>query len=256
MGKGSTLILALIVFVSFSLIASAFGGEGGAGIDFEITTDFFSKYVWRGQLLDVDPVFQTGLNASFKGLNAAIWGSLELTNINDNGGEFTEFDYSLDYSGDFPGINGLGYSVGVIYYDFPNTDFSGTTEVYWGFSLDVPFSPSVTVYHDVDEVEGSYVSLTFGHSIEKILDITPNLPVGMDISASLGWGSSSYNKSYWGVDSSKMQDLTLSVSFPLGPGGWTITPSLNYVTLLSGSIRDNAADSDIFFAGVGLSKSF
>ena len=71
--------------------------------------------------------------------------------------------------------------------------------------------------------------------------------------------SESYNKYYWGTDQSKMQDLSFSVSFPVEVVGWTVAPSLNYVTLLSDDIRSTDAystDSDYFFAGVSISKSF
>ena len=56
-----------------------------------------------------------------------------------------------------------------------------------------------------------------------------------------------------------MQDFSLSVSFPMEVAGWTVAPSLNYVTLLSDDIRDTdtyGTDSDYFFCGVSLSKSF
>ena len=108
------------------------------GIELELTGDYLSKYIWRGQNLDDDNVFQTGLSAGYGGLTMSIWGSLELTNINGNNNELTEVDYSLDYSGDFPGLSGVGYSVGLIYYDFPNTQAKDTTEVYWGLSFDLP----------------------------------------------------------------------------------------------------------------------
>jgi hypothetical protein len=243
-----TVFTALVYSGSLNLAAE--------GIDLEVTADYFSKYVWRGQNLDDESVFQPSFSASYKGLTASIWGNFEMTSANGNSGEFTEIDYSIDYSGTFLGIKGVGYSVGMIYYDFPSTDFEGTSEVYWGFSFDLPLTPSITVYHDVDEVDGSYVLLGFGHSIERIAELNSDLPVGVEIGAGLGWGSSSYNKSYWGVDGSKMQDLTLSVGFPMDMGGWTATPSVNYVTLLNGTIRDKVADDDMFFAGVSLSKSF
>ncbi len=228
-------------------------------VGFELTSDYFGKYIWRGQNLSDDPVFQPGLSISYGNLTAGIWGNMDLTNINGNSGDFSEMDYSLDYSSTFPGIEGVGYSVGVIYYDFPGTTTKDTTEVYWGLNFDLPLSPSITVYHDVDEAEGSYVSLAFGHSIERIAELGPDIPVGMEIGTSLGWGSGSYNKYYWGTDQSKLQDLTLSVSFPMEIGGWTVAPSLNYVTLLSDDIRDTdvyGTDSDFFFAGISLSKSF
>jgi hypothetical protein len=228
-------------------------------IDFEITADFFSKYIWRGQNYNDDPVFQPSISANYGGLTAVIWGSFDTTNYTGNSGDFYELDYSLDYSAAMPGIEGVGYSVGVIYYDYPGSTIKDTTELYWGFNFDLPLSPSITAYHDVDEAEGSYVSLAFGHSIEKVVELGPDLPVGMEIGASLGWGSGSYNKYYWGTDQSKMQDLTLSVSFPMEIAGWTLAPSLNYITLLSDDIRAtdiNRNESDYFFAGISLSKSF
>jgi hypothetical protein len=254
----------LMTIVVLSLVGPAQAEEKQDGIGFGITADFFSKYILRGQNLDDDPVFQSSISASYGNLTAAIWGNLELTNINDKSGDFSELDYSLDYSSDMPGMEGVGYSVGVIYYDFPGCTADGircpdTTEVYWGLNFDLPLSPSIMVLHDVDEAEGSYVSFALAHSIEKVLELSPDLPVGLDIGASLGWGSGSYNKYYWGTDQSKLNDLALSVSFPLEIAGWTVAPSLNYVTLVSDDIRDTDAygtDSDFFYAGVSLSTSF
>lgn len=243
-----------IAFIT--LVCSSSLSLATESMEFEITADYFSKYVWRGQNLDDESVFQPGFSASYMGFTASIWGNLEMTSANGNSGEFTEVDYSVDYSGNFPGIESLGYSVGFIYYDFPNTNFEDTTEIYWGLSLDLPFSPSITVYHDVDEVEGTYFSVAFEHSVEKIVELNPDLPVGLDIGLSFGFGSSSYNKAYWGVNNGEMQDLAISVGFPMDIGGWTAVPSVNYVTLLSGDIRSSAADDDMFFAGVSLSKSF
>ena len=230
-----------------------------AGTDLQVAADFFSKCIWRGQNLDDDPVLQPSIGAGYGGFTATIWGNLELTNINCNSSDLFEIDYSLDYSAAVPGIEGIGYSLGVIYYDFPGTATPDTTEIYWGLSFDLPLSPSVTIYHDVDEAEGSYVSLAVGHSTEKIVELGPDVPVGAEISASLGWASASYNKYYWGTDQIKLNDLALSVSFPVALGDWTLTPSLNYVTLVSDDIRDTDAygtDSDFFVAGVGFSKNF
>lgn len=248
--------------IVIGLIVLTFGsGEASAEdeIDFEVTADLFGKYIWRGQNLNDDPVFQPGVTAAYGNLTGGIWGSLELTNINGNSGDFSELEYWLDYSGAIPGIEGVGYSFGVIYYDFPGTATPDTTELYWALSFDLPLNPSITVYHDADEAEGSYVSLAVGHSIENIVKLGPDVPVGAEISASLGWASGSYNEYYWGTDQSKLNDLVLSVSFPVASGDWTLTPSLNYVTLLSDDMRDTDAygtDSDFFFAGVRVSKRF
>lgn len=257
-GKKTTLVLAVAVL--FICCGSASAEAEKETLGFAFSADYFGKYVWRGQNLNDDPVFQPSISVSYGDLTATIWGSFDLSNYTGNSSDFYELDYSLDYSGSLPGFEGVGYSIGVIYYDFPGSTIKDTTELYWGFVFDLPLSPSITVYHDVDESEGSYVSLGFGHSIDKIAELSPDLPIGMEISVSLGWGSGSYNKYYWGTDQSKMQDLTLAVSFPMEiGGGWTLAPSLNYVTLLSDDIRAtdiNRSESDYFFAGVSLSKSF
>ena len=228
-------------------------------ISFDVSADYFGKYIWRGQNLNDDPVFQPGASLGWNGFTAAWWASMDTTKINGNNGEFTEHDWSLDYSGDAPFVDGVGFSVGVINYYCSSVE--DTTEVYWGFGFDLPLSPTVTVYHDVDDIKGTYASFGIGHSIEKIAELTPDIPIGMEIGASLGWGSASYNKGYWGtaIDSDKLNDLALSLAFPVEIGGLTVTPSLNYVTLVNGSIRktdtfDKA--SDYFFAGIGISKSF
>jgi hypothetical protein len=228
-------------------------------VSFEFTSDFNGKYIWRGQNLDDDPVFQPGLSASYKGLTASIWGNLELTNINGNSGDFSELDYTLDYSGVVPGAEDIGFSIGAIYYDFPGTTVPSTTELYWGFSLDTTLSPSITFYHDIDEADGLYASLAVTHSIEKLIELGPDVPVGMEIGASLGWGDSSYDKYYWGLSDSKTNDLVLSACFPFEIGGWTVNPSLNYVTLISDDIRSTNAygsDSDFFYVGIGVYKGF
>lgn len=219
------------------------------------SADISSKYVWRGQNLVDDWVLQPGAYISHKGLTASFWGNLDLTDENGYEGEFSEIDLTLDYSGQVPGIDLLSYSLGFINYDFPvNEGADDTWEIYWGFGLDVPASPSVTVYHDVDEVEGTYVSFGIGHSIENITDFG----MGVDLSASIGWGSSSYNRTYWGPDKSEMNDLALSAAFPFEVAGFAITPSVNYITIVGDDIRapNTYGQNDMWVVGVGFSKEF
>jgi len=222
------------------------------------STDLFSKYVWRGQNLVDDWVLQPGASVGYKNLTASVWGNLDLTDENSYKSEFSEIDLALDYSGQFAGSDILSYSVGVINYDFPASDGDDTWEVYWGFGLDVPASPSVTVYHDVDEANGTYISFGIGHSFENVVDLGSGTGIGIDLSAGIGWGSGGYNEFYWGPDKSAMNDLVLSAAFPFEVAGFTVTPSVNYVTLMSDEIRSPNAygSNDTWFAGVGLSKEF
>lgn len=223
------------------------------------TADIFSKYVWRGQNLVDDWVLQPGASIGYKNLTASVWGNLDLTDENGYKGELSEIDFALGYSGQVPGVDILCYSLGVINYDFPvSGGCNDTWEVYWGFGLDVLASPSVTVYHDVDEAKGTYISFGVGHSFENVVELGSDTGLGVDLSAGIGWGSNSYNKFYWGPDKSAMNDLMLSAAFPFEVAGLVITPSVNYVTLMSDDIRSPNAygKNDIWFAGVGFSKEF
>ena len=248
--------LSIVIAVAMSYAGAVFAQDK---VDFELTADFFGKYIWRGQNLDDDPVFQPGLSAGFQNLTASIWGNLELTNINSSSGDFSEVDYSLDYSAPLPGFEKIGYSVGVVYYDFPGTADPQTTELYWGLNFDLPLAPYFTFYHDVDEADGTYFTVGISHTIEIVAELPTGFPVGMEISAGMGWASASYNKYYWGVDQGKLNDFVLSVAFPFEVAGFGVAPSLSYVTLLSDDIRDCdtcGTDSDFFLAGISLSKSF
>jgi hypothetical protein len=248
-----------VVFSLVLLFGAAEASCSDQGLGFEVTADYLGKYIWRGQNLVDDPVFQTALSANYKALTASIWGNLETTNINGNSGDFSELDYCLDYSSDVPGVTDLGYSIGFIYYDFPGTDVKDTTELYGGLNFDTVLHPAVTLYHDVDEADGSYVTVSVGHSIERIAELTPQIPIAMELSVGLGWGSGSYDKYYWGTDQSKLNDLVFSARFPIDVSGWQVTPSLTYVTLVSDDIRDTDAygtDSDFFFVSIGISKRF
>lgn len=222
---------------------------------------FNSKYVWRGQLLNDDFVFQPSAGIGYGGLTASLWGNLDLTDYHDNSGEFTEYDWTVGYADTVPGVDCLKYSIGAIYYYFPSvSNDADTVEIYAGLGLDMPLSPTVTVYRDVDEIDGTYVAFSLSHSIEELFEIAPGMPVGMTVLASLGWGDESYNEGYWGgLSESALQDLTLGVGFPVAIGGWTVTPSANYVMLLDSDVRESdvySRSSDYFFTGVTLSTSF
>jgi hypothetical protein len=219
------------------------------------SADVMSKYVWRGQDLVDGWVLQPGAYVSYNDVTASFWGNLDMTDENGNNGEFSEIDLTLDYSSQVPGVDMLSYSLGFINYDFPiHGGADPTWEIYWGFGLDVPASPTVTVYHDVDEVDGTYASFSIGHSIENLND----LGMGVDLGASIGWGSSNYNKAYWGPSKSQLNDLVLSAAFPFEAAGFTITPSVNYITLVGDDIREPNAygQNDMWVAGIGFSKEF
>lgn len=225
-----------------------------------VAADYFSKYIWRGQNIDDKSVLQPAMSASAYGFTGSIWGNMDLTNKSqtapDNAWEFSEFDYALDYSGKIPDVNWLNFSVGTIYYRFPNTSFEPTTEIYGGMNLDMPLSPSFKWYRDVDEIKGSYFQLGLGHTFEKLAVWSEKCYCGLQLGVSVGWANSAYNNGYFGVEGGKFNDLTLSAGLPVCIGSWTVRPSVNYSTMLSDPIRQATDKSDNLWCGVGLSTSF
>ena len=110
-----------------------------------LTTD----YRFRGYSQTTsDPAVQGGFDYSHEsGFYAGIWGS----NVEFAGS--LELDYYAGYAGDV--TEGLGFDVGVIYYDYPGGDLGGVdpefTEVYGGLSGDVgPVSLSGTISYSND----------------------------------------------------------------------------------------------------------
>ncbi len=243
------MVVAVAMIVSFASVSRAFDVE----IAGDASVSYMGKYVWRGQLLNDDPVVQTSVGFQVGKLYLNLWGNMDTTEYNGNSGEFNEVDFTIDYSDQITEF--LGFSIGAIRYDFPNTDFDATTEIYAGLNLDTFLSPSVTIYYDIDDYEGIYLSFGIGHS----LAITETL--ALDLGASMGWGNKKYNEGYWpsADGGSSLQDLTLTIALPIAMGNWTLTPSLNYVTLMDSDIRDAddfATESDYFYAGIGLSLTF
>jgi hypothetical protein len=225
-----------------------------------VSAGYFSKYIWRGQNVNDTSVFQPSVSVSAYGFTGSIWANIDLTNDSQfapkNAGEFSEIDYTLDYSHAIPGASKVGVSLGVIHYIFPNTPSPSTTEIYGGLSLAVPLSPKITWYRDVDLIDGSYIQLTAGHSFEKIAEWNSDYYIGLSVNGSLAWAGSGYNRGYFGIEKTKFNDFTFSIGVPFNLKHLSITPSLNVSAMLDKQIGDATYERNNVWFGVGLSKSF
>jgi hypothetical protein len=253
--------LSIFGLVMSLILVSGVSAADEQAVNFGLSADYYSKYIWRGQNINDKSVFQPAISASVYGFTGSIWGNLDLTNRSktapDNAGEFSEFDWTLDYTSTIPGIDWLTGSVGAIYYKFPNTPFEPTTEVYAGLSLnDVPLSPSFKWYRDVDEIKGSYFQFGVGQFFEKIYVMNEKCYCGLQLGASYGWANSAYNNGYFGVDGGHSNDLTLSAGLCTQVYSWMVKPSINYSAMLSNPLQEATDKSDNVWVGVGVSTSF
>jgi len=178
----------------------------------------FSQYMWRGMQASSSASVQGDLGVDTgMGLSANVWFAAPLGNT-ATGGNTTEFDFTVDYSGE---IGDLGYSLGFIYYSYLNGAAANTGEAYIGLG----YGPiSVTYYNAVLANAGgwqkdAYVDVGLGHSIG-----------GFDMGANFGFYLPSTDvanptafpttkKELGHVDLSLSKDVALSE-------GVTMTPSL------------------------------
>jgi len=253
MGKMKISVSALYLLVCHTMSV-----PGYAKIDYTLSADFLGKYVWRGQNINNKSVFQPSGSLNNYGFTVSIWGNQDCTSVNSHSGNFTEFDYTLDYTHAIPGIDGLSGSAGVIYYTFPHTKSPATTEVYGSLSLtNVPLTPSIKIYRDVDEFMGTYYQFGIGRTFEKVAIWSKKCYCGLALGASVGYGDDTYNKGYFTtVKNGGFNDLILTAGLPVCFDAWMVKPNINFSTMLSDSVRSATNKSDNLWAGVSISISF
>ena len=221
---------------------------------FSIDAAYNSKYVWRGINTVNGSVFQPSVTVGYKGLSLNVWGNMDLSDVNGHSGRFTELDYTLGYGWD---CGDLAFGVGAIYYRFPHTGFPDTTELYASVGVNTLLSPTLTVYQDIDEADGTYISLGVSHTFEDVWQPAENVSMSVDLSDSIGFGSSNYNDYYFGVDHSAFNNVLVTLGLPVQIGEhWTLTPSVNCSALLGHDIRHATPHDDNVWGGLTLSCSF
>ncbi len=251
----------VVLELTLIVLAAGTAAADDKVITYGFSTDYFSKYIWRGQNVDNSSVLQPAFSANAYGFTGSIWSNIDMTNRSavapDNAWEFSEYDLTLDYTGTIPDFNWVSWSVGTIYYQFPNQVFNPTTEIYGGFSLtQVPLTPTFKWFRDVQEIHGSYFQYSIGQTFDKVYVMNENCYCGLLLGASYGWANAAYDRGYFGVNSGQSNDLTFSAALCTQVYSWMIKPSINYSSMLGNSIRDATDKSDNFWVGLGISTTF
>jgi hypothetical protein len=247
--------LLLVLMIGIGILTCA-GTYASDAIKCTISADFYTKYIWRGQNVSDRAVFEPTIALKKYGFTGFVWGNMDLTGQTEHCREFIEMDYVLDYTAPVPDMNVLSFSVGTIYYDFPNTAYKPTTEIYGGLSLAVPLSPFIKIYRDVDEAKSTYIQAGVGHTVDKLAIISDDCYCSLRLGCSLAYGNSQYNKFYFASAGGKLNDLNISLAIPFCYESWTITPSVYYSMMVDSDIRSATARSDNLWGGVSISRSF
>lgn len=243
------IVAAAVLFTA----GSAWAGEVTADVNTDVS--ILTDYVWRGQNYGEGGVIQPNLSIGFGyGLSLGVWANY---NIDDDryasSHQVNEVDYTIDYSRD---LGPIGISLGAIYYDFPRTGGADTQEWYVGATVNTLLSPSVTVYRDFHEIDGTYITLGIGHDLEV------NDRTTLSFGAGLAWGNEAYHNGYFGVKDDSLSDYNVSLSLAYALSDKiTVTPMVVYTGLADDDLEDAAEagfydeDSNIY-GGINVSYSF
>jgi uncharacterized protein (TIGR02001 family) len=251
---GVLLIAALLCPLGKSVYGAGILDELNLDVDISGTLDFYSDYVWRGFLLDRDPVLQPGIDISAYGFTFSFWSSWDTDN--NQGGQSDEIDYVIDYT---KAINDLlSVSVGHTYYDFPAVNLY-SREFYVGLGLskipglEWPIETSLTYYRDYGDQNhggglGTYVSLDMAYSLLLHEDTGTSLDFGYHFG---------YNRKLFIAGTSGYDiGLSLALTLPL-TDTLTMTPSINYSIPLSDLKNANDGNQpERFYTGVSFAYAF
>ena len=223
----------------------------------DASVSFLSQYIWRGYELSKDSlVIQPSMTVSHKGLSFNLWGNLDTDQYGMETNNYNETDITISYDNT---VGTLGYSTGYIYY---GVDGATTQEIYLGFSLDTLLSPTLTIYRDIANAQGWYVTLGISHSFalgnEMSLDLGAQgsylAADDAEILAEVGSGDK-YSNFHDGV-------LSAALSLPMGEY-MTVSPELYYSFPLSSEASDlleassvDGGDDSFLYGGISVSFAF
>lgn len=210
-----SLLLTCLVALCPSVFASA--DEEGESISVSVDATVASRYQWRGLVLSDGAVFQPSIDLAFRGWSLNFWGSMELSDANsyDDLGtgrnRITEWNTTLSYVHEF---SAGSLTFGVTYYDYPNTGYHASTEVFGIWERPGDIGTSIEAYYDIDEVKGLYLRF----SAEKVWGVSGGLdkretPSTFSLRAGFGFGSAGYNNVYFGEDRFGVVDFGVTGTF-------------------------------------------
>ncbi len=225
--------------LAFSWLSLVFWTPSAAErIEINTSLDFCTDYVWRGLVINDEPVLQPSFTATqtigrIGSFSFNIWGNFDFTDYYGIKNEFSEIDLIASYA--LPS-GPLGLEVGFIHYSFPSTTDSATTEVYItaGYEPeDIPLAFSFSAFYDLDEIDGFYLS----GKISSLIPVTPQLSLELALSA--GYANSDYNLGYFNVSDSSLVDSVVSAALNYKVSDlFSLSVYGQYMSLLDSTLKD------------------
>jgi hypothetical protein len=211
-----------------------------------ISTDFVSKYVWRGIPLSEGPVIQTEGWLSAYGAQMIVWSNLDLGE-----GKLNEIDLQTSYHYQW---ENLSVEPILLFYFFPNqggTPPTGEAGFKISYSLG-PFRFSTGHAFDFMEFRGSYFGAV-GAGYQK--EFTSYF--SLETNAGIGWANSQFNEAYFGVHQGALNVFQWNLALTFSPCRYFFfTPHLKVSSLLDGDLKGQVSKATNVSGGFQLGFEF
>ncbi|MDD4869153.1 MAG: hypothetical protein PHR77_01235 [Kiritimatiellae bacterium] len=258
------IIIATICLTFMGLVDDINAEETAFDMDAELKA--VSAFVWRGRTLNEDPCIQPSFTVGYGGFSANVWGSWNVTSVS-NSWQSSRIDISVDYRyvlGNHiirPGFTAFMYHVD------PQGKADDTYECFVNYTYDTFLLPSVTLYYDLSEIDGLFLTMSVAHSFTLIKD-----KMAMDLKLQVDGADKKFSNSLFKYpdvetrpeflqESPSFVDMTAMISLPvtIGKNG-ILTPALKYIMLLDAITKDvvdaNGQDANIFVYSLAYSMTF
>lgn len=220
-----------------------------------VNFDIWSEYIFRGVEISSgdDVMYNPSVTFAWNGITAYYWGAFNDSDAGDTW--YEETDLGIDYT--FSVLDEkLSLTGGFLAYLYQD-GISGvdTYEIYGKASYDTFLTPTASLFWDIDEFHGGYLTFSVSHSFDVggALGLSEPMALSIDPSAAL-----SIDLGYWSraTDSNvALNDLLLGVKVP-----WQITEAFQVHACVQVSIAldsmDDIGQGDEIIGNIGASYSF
>lgn len=219
--------------------------------------DFNSAYTWRGLAYSDGWVAQPSIDLSGMTLGGIpvsvnVWSNFNFTDFDGTvkKNQFSEVDLTLTAE------LGAGFSLGFTQYALtsgattdPEEESPGTGEFSLAWSKEWVITPEITLFYDVEEVDGAFLQCAFSHSFalgEK---------ASLDLTGEFGVASDAFVQYYSGVEEGGFHQVNATVKYTYQPTDhFGFTAMVGYMDHLD---VDVLPDQPVeFYGGFGLAYTF
>lgn len=264
-------LVALALALSAVAVQAADDSSEAKNYSVEVSADFFSAYVSRGQVFNDEPVFQPNLWVEMPyGFDFNLWATMDVTDsdkscVPDTGGRWSEFDFTLGWSAPLPEDSPVALWVGSTYYTYPQDTTDDDYDAAVKLSGNCILNPWIRLVHECDGSGHLRVDFGVSHSFE----LTDAISLGLSAECTYGmdkwmdkWNRTDDNGAtvVEGGDAGLVDIMAMATLGWQVTDNWSVALKAGWSSLINDDARDSAdfddIEKDIFYGGVSTAWSF